>query len=176
MPGRLDNLSFYLVDGAPAGDDRPTAISTQPGDLELVDPWFLLAYFSPGFRSWVDRPVAGPLSSGTAEPIIERAMGGLLDSGEPRDIVHPPEIVTRIAGELETLEMGGPPQDDPSVILNLFEDLASDLDGTDSDLDSGGGREALGAWVAAQVEAIRGVYRQAAHAGQGVDIRWHPNP
>ena len=176
MPGRLDNLSFYLVDVAPAGNARPAETPAQPGDLELVDPWFLLAYFSPGFRGWYDRQVTGHLTRGAAEPIIERAMGGLQDSGEPRDIMHPPEIVTFIAGELETLEMGGSPQDDPSVILHMFEDLASDLDGTDSDLDAGGGREALMAWVAAQVEAIRGVYQQAARTGQGVDIRWHPNP
>ncbi len=170
MPGRLDYLSFHLVDPGAAGEP------SGPGDLELIDAWFLLAYFSPAFRGWYDGEGASRMAAGAAEPRIEQAMGGLRDGGEPRDTIFTPEQARDLARALGALELGARQGEDPSEILNWFEDLASDLDGTDSDLDAGGGREALGAWVAAQVDAIRALYEAAATADRGVRLRWHATP
>jgi len=173
VSGRLANLSFFLVDEEGEASIRGPSV---PGDLELVDPWFLLAYFSPGFRTWYDGEGWSRITAGPAEPTIERALGGLEESGEPRDVVFTTEEAADLARALEYLDLTTRRDDNPSQILNWFEDLAADLEGTDSDLDSGASEDTLRAWLTSQVEEVRELYVAAAARGLGVEVRWHANP
>lgn len=164
----VDDVAALLVDAD--ADPEGGSLTGLLAALAAVDDaqelfaayWLLLAYASEEYRFCAlglegdfDRDV-----SYDGEPVLLRAVGGLVPPAGRVDALHPPAAVGEIAAGLARLDLDALPDGDVGPLQAHFEDaaLGSDIPETLEDVGRTG------------IERLLAYYREAAAAGRAVRV------
>lgn len=169
--GGVDPLAGSVARAVRSLAFAPDSPST--GDLWLIEPVLSLACFSHPFHTlcWGDAPVPDDLG------LLARAMGVTVPPTEPvrledfmAPVVWSPDRVVVLAAGLEALA--------PTPVADLAPVRAEFAFHHERGLGPSepSTEEPLVAWARGELQCLSDLYRTAAAAGEGLDLRWQANP